>query len=81
MLNNQCYWSEYITIMLWPFGLVISTYGINNLHVDMNVKTPEMNLSVTIGSTTWISNFHKFGYPVYILDDFLQSVGGVGPPK
>ena len=67
--------------MIWTFDLISSSDIMNNLHIDMNVKTPEMNLSVTIGSTTWISNFHKFGYPVYILDDFLQSVGGVGPPK
>ena len=47
----------------------------------MNGKTPEMKISDTIGSTTQLSKFHTFGFPVYILDARLQNVGGVGPPK
>ena len=65
--------------MIWPFDLVISADRMNNLHVDMNGKTPEIKFSDTIGSTTQISNFHTFGCPVYILDAPLQSVGGVRP--
>ena len=67
--------------MLCTFDLVTSADRMNNLHVDMNVKTPEMKNSDTIGSTTWLSNFHNFDCPVYILDDIIQSVGGGGPPK
>ena len=67
--------------MLWPFALVASSDRMNNLHVDMNGKTPEMKFSDTIGSTTRLSNFHTFGFPIYILDARLQSVGGGGPPK
>ena len=46
----------------------------------MNGKTPEMNISYKIGSTTQISNFRTFGCPVYILYAHLQSVGGGGSP-
>ena len=60
--------------MLWPFALVAYTDRMNNTHVDMNGKKPEMKISDTIGSTTWISNFHTFGCPVYILDACLQSI-------
>ena len=67
--------------MLWKFDLVASADIKNNLHVNMNGKTPEIKVSDTIGSTTWLSNFHTFGYPVYILDALLQIVGGRGPPK
>ena len=67
--------------MIWKFALVASADRMNNLHADINVKTPEMKSSDTIGVTTWLSNFHNFGCPVYILDARLQSVGGGGPPK
>ena len=40
-----------------------------------------MKFSDTIGSITWLSNFHSFGCPIYILDARLQSVGGGDPPK
>ena len=81
VLNAQCHWPEYITIMFWPYALVASADRMNNLHVDMNGKTPEMKFSNTIGSSTCLSNFHTFGYPVYILDARLQSDGGTDPPK
>ena len=81
VIYAQCYWPEYITTMLWPFALVVSAYIINNLHVDMNGKIPLMKFSYTIGSTTRLSNFHAFGFPVYIFDARLQSVGGGGPHK
>ena len=81
VLHAQRFWPEYITTMLWPFALVASADKMNNLHVDMNGKTPEMKFSDSIGSTTRLSNFHNFCYPVYILDSRLQSVGEGGPTK
>ena len=57
--------------MLWSFDLVASADRMNNLHVDMNVNTPEMKISDTIKSTNWRSNFHTFGFTVYILDAWL----------
>ena len=81
MIHAQRYWSEYITTTSWTFDLVASADRMNNLHVEMNGKTPEMKISDTIGSTTRQSNIHTFGFPVYILDARLQSVGGVGAPK
>ena len=67
--------------MLWSFSLVVSADRLNNIHVDMNDKTTEMKFSDTIGSTAWISNYHTFGCPVYILDARLQRVDKRGPPK
>ena len=56
--------------------MVTSEDIMNNIHVDMNGKTPEMKFSDTIASTNRLSNFRTFGCPVYILDARLQSVGG-----
>ena len=44
--------------MLWSFSLVTYADIMNNLHVEMNSKTPKMKISDTIGSTNWLSNFH-----------------------
>ena len=81
VLNAQHYWSEYITTMLWPFSFVKSADRMNNHHVGMNGKTPEMKFLCTIVSTTWLSNFHTFGCPIYIFDARIQSVVGGVPPK
>ena len=43
VLRAQRFWPEYITTMIWHFALVVSVDKMNNLHVDMNGKTPEMN--------------------------------------
>ena len=67
--------------MFWPFALVAAADRMNNLHVNMHGQTPEMKFSNTIGSSTRLSHFHTFGYPVYILDARLKSFGGGGPPK
>ena len=64
VLHDQRYWPDYITTIIWTFTLVSSADRMNNLHVDMNGKTPEMKISDTIGSTTRLSNFHTFGCPV-----------------
>ena len=61
--------------------LVASADRTNNLHIDMQVQTPKMKFSNTISSSTRLSDFHKFGCPVYILDAKLKNVGGGGPPK
>ena len=42
MLHDQRYWSEYINTMLWTFDFVAYIERMNNIHVDMNGKTPEM---------------------------------------
>ena len=67
--------------MLWSFSLVAYADIMNNLHVEMNSKTPKMKISDTIGSTNWLSNFHTFGCPVKCFYACLQSVGGGGPLK
>ena len=68
VIHAQCYWTEYINTTIWTFDLVASADRMNNLHIDMNGKTPEMKISDKIGSTTRLSNFHTFICPVYILD-------------
>ena len=40
-----------------------------------------MKILDTIGSTTWLSNFHTFCCPIYMQDACLQGVVGGGPPK
>ncbi len=67
--------------MLWPLALLDIADIMNNLHIDLQGKTPEMKFSNTTGNTTRLSNFHTFGCPVYILDARLQDTGGPGPPK
>ena len=64
VLHAQHYCTEYITTMIWQFALVASEDRMNNPHVYVNGKTPEMKISDTIGSTTWRSNFHTFCCPV-----------------
>ena len=81
VLHAQRHWPEYTTTMFWPFSLVAAADIMNNLHVDMHGQTLEMKFSNNIGSSTRLIRFHKFGWPVYILDARLQSVGGGGPPK
>ena len=48
MLHTQHYWQEYITTMLWKFALVASADRMNNLHIDMNGKTPEMKFQTQL---------------------------------
>ena len=79
VINAQRYWPEYITTMFWTFALVAYADRMNNIHVDMNGKTPEIKIPDTIGSTAWINNFHTFGCLIYILDSRLQRVDGRGP--
>ena len=40
VINDRRYCPEYITTILWPFYLVAFADKMNNLHVNMNVKTP-----------------------------------------
>ena len=54
---------------------------INNLHIDLNGKTPEMKFSRASGASTQLNNFHTFGCPAYILDARLQDADGPGAPK
>ena len=81
LLHTQRHWPEYIFTMLWSFALLAAADRLNNLHVDLDSKTPEMKFSNTPGVTTRLKNFHTFGCPVYVLDARLQSAGGAGPPK
>jgi len=81
LLHAQRYWPEYITTMMWPYALLAAADCINNVHIDLNGKTPEMKFSRTAGSSTRLNNFHTFGCPAYILDVRLQDAGGPGAPK
>ena len=67
--------------MMWPFALLAAADRLNNLHIDLSGKTPEMKFSQTTSGSTRLNNFHAFGCPVYILDACLQDAGGPGPPK
>ena len=81
LLHAQRHWPEYITTMMWPYALLAAADRINNLHIDLDGKTPEMKFSTTAGASTRLNNFHTFGCPAYILDARLQDGGGPGAPK
>ena len=77
ILHAQRLWPEYISTMLWPFALMAAADRINNMHVDINGLTPEMNFSKVAGSTVQLQNCHTFGCPVHVVDARLQDAGGV----
>ena len=81
LLHAQRHWPEYITTALWPFALMAAADRINNLHIDIHGKSPEMKFSSVAGLPTRLKHFHTFGCPVYVLDARLQDSGGGGPPK
>ena len=54
---------------------------INNLHVDVNGKSPDMKFSSVAELPARLKHFHTFGCPVYVFDARLQDSGGGEPPK
>ena len=42
LLHAILYCPEFITIMLWPFEIKCAQDRMNNLHVDLNLETPDM---------------------------------------
>ena len=48
VLHAEIYYPEYITVILWTFVLVASADRMNNLHVEMNGKTPEMKFQTQL---------------------------------
>ena len=66
------YWPEFITIMLWPFVTKCAQDIMNNLHVDLNLETPDMKFSNTKAVNVELKHYHTFVCPVYILDSRLQ---------
>ena len=52
LLHAQRHWPEYISTMLWPYALLAAADRLNNLHVDMDGRTPEMKFSHTSGVAT-----------------------------
>ena len=48
VLHAQRYWPEYITTMLLPFDFAASTDRLNNIHVGMNGKTPEIKFQTQL---------------------------------
>ena len=80
LLHVIRYWLEYITIMLWPFAAKCAQERMNNLHVDLNLETPDMKFSDTKTVNVQLKHYHTFGCLVYILDFRLQS-NSKGVPK
>ena len=68
LLNSIRYCPEFITIMLWPFATKCAQDRMNNLHVDLNIETPDMKFSNTKAVNVQLKHYHTFGCPVYILD-------------
>ena len=59
--------------MLWSFAAKYAQEQINNLHVDLNLETPDMKYSDTKALNVQLKHYHTFGCPVYIIDLRLQS--------
>ena len=53
--------------MLWPFATKCAQYIMNNLHMDLNLETPDMRFSNTKAVNVQLKHYHTFGCPVYIL--------------
>ena len=66
--------------MLWPFATKCTQERMNNLHVDLNLETPNMRFSNTKAVNVQLKHYHTFGCPVYILDSRLQT-NPKGVPK
>ena len=66
--------------MLWLFATNFAQDRMNNLQVDLNLKTPDMKLSNTKAVKVQLKHYHTFGCPVYILDSRLQT-NPKGVPK
>ena len=66
--------------MLWPFATKCAQYRMNNLHVDLNLETPDMRFSNTNAVNVQLKHYHTFGCPVYILYSRLQT-NPKGVPK
>ena len=73
LLHAIRYWPEFITIMLWPFATKCAQEIMNNLHVDLNLETPDMRLSNTKAVNVQLKHYHTFCCSVYILDSILQT--------
>ena len=71
LLHAIRYWPEFIIIILWPFATKFAKYRMNNLHVDLNLDTPDMKFSNTKAVKVQLKHYHTFGFPVYILNSRL----------
>ena len=67
------YWPKYITIMMWPFAAKYAQERMNNLHVNIGGKSPDMLFSDTKAVNVQLKHYHTFGCPVYSLDSRLQT--------
>ena len=74
------YWPKLITIMLCPFATKCAQDRMNNLHVDLNLETPDIKLSNAKAVKIQLKHYHTFGCLVYILDSILQT-NPKGVPK
>ena len=80
LLHAIRYCPDFITIMLWPFVTKCAQDRMTNLHVDLNLETPDMKFSNTKAVNVQLKHYHTFGCPVYILDSRLQ-MNPKGVPK
>ena len=80
LLHVIRYWPEFITIMLWPFATKCAQDRMNNLHMNLNIETPDMRLPNNKALNVQLKHYHTFGCPVYILDSRLQT-NPKGVPK
>ena len=74
LLHAQRHWPEYITTIIWPFALMAATDRINNLHIDLDGKPPEMKFYSVAGLPTRLKHFILLVVPYmcWMLDCKIQ---------
>ncbi len=80
LLHAQQHWPEYITTMLWPLALKAAQDRMNQLTVNLQGRTPEVNFSDVASATLCFQDCHTWECPCYILDSRLQT-NPKGVPK
>ncbi|KAL7464723.1 hypothetical protein ACHAXS_005078 [Conticribra weissflogii] len=59
--------------MLWPFALKAAQDRMNQLTVNLNGTTPEMDFSSIASATLRLRDCHTWGCPCFVLDSRLQT--------
>ena len=67
--------------IFWPFTINAVAERNNSLHVDNKGRTPSSILHGVYLEDIPVKYFHTIFCPIYALAAWLQSDGGVGPPK
>ena len=80
LVHAQGLWPEYTTTMLWPLALKAAQDRLNQLNVNLQGMTLDMQYSGVAALTVRLRDFHTFGCPCYLLASRSQT-NPKGVPK